>query len=81
MRIYGIKLPESVYFVHVDDKDSCDEECQNINPEKEISTACHLYQGYLGEQYIGFELSLGIPENDMRSLLGRKGEVYTVLGG
>ena len=80
MRIYGVKLPAKIRFVHEDDYDSCDEECQTINPEVTYSGACHLYSDFEGGQYIGFELSLGMHENEMRSLLGKKGRVYTVLG-
>jgi len=80
MRIYGVKLPSKIKFIHEEDYDYCDEECKTINPEVTYSEACHLYSDFEGKQYVGFELSLGMPENEMRSLLGKKGRIYTVSG-
>lgn len=79
MRIYGIKLPSKLTYVHEDDYDSCEEEYTTINPEKQYSSACHLYVNDKGSQFVGFELSLGLSEDEMRLLLGKNGKIYKVI--
>lgn len=40
-----------------------------FSPEAVICEACHVYYDNLGNQYIGMELSLGLDEEYMKSLL------------
>jgi hypothetical protein len=77
MRIFGYQLPKSVRYVHVDYADDFPEEIP-INPEKNHSSACHLYEDSNGIQYVGFELSLGMTEDCMRELLCKKGQKYKI---
>jgi hypothetical protein len=39
------------------------------SPEYKISSACHIYHDVFGRKIIGFDLSLNIPLDEMKSLL------------
>lgn len=80
MRIFGLKLSSKFNYIHQDDYDCSEEECKVINPEKYYSSACHLYQDAKGRQYVGFELSLGMKEDEMLAILGKQAKVYNVEG-
>lgn len=85
MKIYGYQLtplPENRWLSKFDfeDLDSPDGlKHLVINSEEEICEACHLYEDSLGNQYIGFDLKLGMSTLDMDKLLSfHKSGIYKV---
>lgn len=80
MKIYGLRLKEEFRFLHIDEYDTSEDEegCVFINPEEEISSTCHLYEDSKGNQYVGFEASLGLKVSEMEELLGEPGQ-YIIL--
>jgi len=67
MKIYGYKLTEQVK--HIDDYNADTDDAIPISPEEDICEACHLYTDTAGNSYVGFDLSLGMPQTEMDSFL------------
>lgn len=67
MFIFGFPIcPDDAHWC--EDPFSEDEE---FTPEAKISEACHVYKTREGQRYIGFEIKLGLNEEDMRNMLVR----------
>lgn len=66
-RIFGFIIPESFY----DDLPIWSDvfEDERRSPEFIISPACHIYYDIDGTRFIGFDLVLGIPKEEMIELL------------
>lgn len=82
MKIYGYKLTDKVK--HIDDYDpEEDTDFIPMSPEEDICEACHMYTDAQGRVYIGFDLSLGMPQTEMDSFLDfvppEKRKIYKVL--
>lgn len=84
MKIYGYKT--KVLVRHEDDDFSDypeDKTPLKMNPEEDISEVCHIYYDREGCSYIGFDLSLGLPQDDMDRMLSYVNPselgIYTVI--
>lgn len=74
-QIYGFKVLDEDFWGDVFDN-------QENSPEEIISSACHMYYGFEGDRYIGFDMSLGLTKKEMKELLkeyGKKIGVHKVL--